>query len=506
MNSTKEDRGWNLYRRGDGQWVLQYRTDPGKWPETRVPRVHDTERKAERWALAWLEEWRKNAGQRPTLPEPLDEERPTIRILATKWLGLVDDNPKLAPGTRSNYASSMRTHVLPYPVADVPIAELGPSQLRAWVRKIRDDGKTKTRWETGEDGKKIRALTRGGPLSPFACRNATNALTAFFRDVMAEEWVPLPANPMEHEAVRREIPDGVTLAGKHTIIHFTRLVAERLLTAPRVPEWRRVRTLVELTSGMAEGEVAGLRVDDVDVAKDTEIPTYKVTKAIVKAGPDGWATPGKTKTENRVRVLPVHSLAAKALRAWLANGWARHVGRAPKPTDPLFPNDKGEAWRPSMAVMLRADLVRTGLPSTYEGHNYTAHSTRRSFATWLAEADVPEDTRRRLMGHAAGDVTALHYTARSLRSLHEAVERIKLDLSAGEVIALPMRLASGAREPSTTEPQAGTVTAILTAGRGKARGKDDGIRKDSKHRGTNSVGRVPASQAGCRGFESRVPL
>src|SRR5688572_7597526 len=25
-------------------------------------------------------------------------------------------------------------------------------------------------------------------------------------------------------------------------------------------------------------------------------------------------------------------------------------------------------------------------------------------------------------------------------------------------------------------------------------------------RGTNSVGRVPASQAGCRGFESRVPL
>jgi hypothetical protein len=32
--STKEERGWNIYRRSDGQNVLQYRIAAGDWGET----------------------------------------------------------------------------------------------------------------------------------------------------------------------------------------------------------------------------------------------------------------------------------------------------------------------------------------------------------------------------------------------------------------------------------------------------------------------------------------
>jgi hypothetical protein len=53
---------------------------------------------------------------------------------------------------------------------------------------------------------------------------------------MAEEWVDLPANPVKHVAVRREVPERVTRAGKHTIIHLTRATAEKLVTCAAVPE------------------------------------------------------------------------------------------------------------------------------------------------------------------------------------------------------------------------------------------------------------------------------
>ena len=58
-----ESSGRNLYRRRDGQWVLQFRVSPGKWRETRIPREHQTEIDAKRYGIAWLNEYRKNIGE-----------------------------------------------------------------------------------------------------------------------------------------------------------------------------------------------------------------------------------------------------------------------------------------------------------------------------------------------------------------------------------------------------------------------------------------------------------
>jgi integrase len=465
--SGKADRGWNLFRRGDGQWVVQYRTGPGKWRNTRVPREHRTERAAERYALAWVQEFHKGVDHEPMAPEA-EEVGPTIRALSKRWLDLSAQNPKFSPATRKQRASCMEVHVLPYPeVADAPIAELGPATLRAWLRKVRDHGKVTPIWETGEGGR-VRTLVRGGALAPFTCRNVVNSLTAFFADALAEEWVDLPANPMKHEAVRREVPEAVTLAGRHTIVHFSRAVAERLLSSPATPEWRRVRTLLALTSGMAEGELSGLRVDDLEL--DAPVPIVRITKALALEGDGGWVTLRKTKTDNRVRVLPLHSLAVRALRAWKATGWAQWVGHHPASTDALFPNEKGQAWRPQMAEMLRADLRAAGLPDAYEGRPYTSHATRRSFATWLTEAGVAEGTIKRLMGHASAGVTAQHYTALVLSTLHTAVESIRLDLSSGKVSALPMHAVA----PAKTTQKAAGLGAELGAGLGAARTKHQG--------------------------------
>ncbi len=475
-----EDRGWNIYRRKDGQFVLQFRIGPRgfEWKETRIPREHRTERQAERYAMAWIEEYRKTVGAKPVLQEA-EHAAPTIRSLAGGWLELCDKNPKLSPAMRKQHAGSMRVHVLAYPeIADVAVTSLGPAALRAWLRKVRDDGKVQIEWKKGEDGKRTRGYKRGGKLAPFSCRNVVNSMTAFFSDMLAEEKINLPANPMKHEAVRREVPEAVTLAGKHIIVHLSRGAAERLIVSSFVPEWRRVRYVLAFTSGMAEGELSGLTLDDVVL--DADIPTVKITKALALEGPEGWVTVGPTKTDNRVRTLPLHPLAVRTLRAWKATGWAKWVGRKPQPTDVLFPNEEGKGWRPDMAGMIRADLRKAGLPDTYQGHKLTAHATRRSFSTWLSEAGVEEATRDRLMGHAPATVAERHYTSSIMTKLRDAVESIKLDLTTGQVISMPMRIvASGeaASEPgsdaSSEPPKAAALTAVLTAGRGKNEGPID---------------------------------
>jgi hypothetical protein len=127
-----------------------------------------------------------------------------------------------------------------------------------------------------------------------------------------------------------------------------------------------------------------------------------------------------------------------------------------------------------MATMLRADLRAVGLPDAYEGHPFTSHATRRSFATWLAEAGVAEATIKRLMGHAGSGVTQQHYTAQTLATLHAAVESIRLDLSTPDGIALPMRALSG----PDRSPETDGLTADFTAGRSKPDGKSSMISRE----------------------------
>jgi hypothetical protein len=76
---------------------------------------------------------------------------------------------------------------------------------------------------------------------------------------------------------------------------------------------------------------------------------------------------------------------------------------------------------------MREDLERIGLPGTIRGQPVNFKATRASFATWLDEAGVSEQVRKRLMGHALRDVTEKHYTVREMEQLARAVAMIAID-------------------------------------------------------------------------------
>lgn len=499
--ATALARGWSVYCR-DGQWILSFKDERArgkkKWKEHRIPReIARTEKQAERYSTAWLSEYRAQLGDRPAaLVEVVEDVKPTIRSLADDWIDLRDGDPKLSPAIRQQNASNLRQHVLRYPeIADVPICDLGSGVLREWLRKVRDHGKLKKVVVKTPDGGDRTKPGRGGkwvatgePLAAYSTRNVVNSLTAFFDDAMAEEWIDIPANPMRHPGVRKEIPDAVTRAGRRVIVHLSKPVAEKLLASPTTSEIRRTRYLVALTSGMRDGEIAALRWDDVDL----EARTLAVTKNLATKGPEGWATLGKTKTDASVRTLPLHPLAARALKAWKATGWARHVGQHPKTTDAVFANAAGDFHRPDSAGFLRDDLDAAELPSKYlDKHPFDFHALRRSFYSWLRAEGAERDIIEMLMGHSGSTVGDRHYDARDLERMRKAVEMIKLDLSTASVIAFPMRAAGGGQPPQEAECH----PAKLPAGRGKPAGSSEKILKDLRHARSDSNRRHSASKA-----------
>ncbi|MEN9579875.1 MAG: hypothetical protein RJA70_2884, partial [Pseudomonadota bacterium] len=202
------------------------------------------------------------------------------------------------------------------------------------------------------------------------------------------------------------------------------------------------RYLLAATSGARDGELAALTWGDVYL--DAALPYIDIFRTFTI---EREQRPPKTRAG--IRKIPLHAEAVSALRAWRKRGWMLKLkkGRHAKDTDPVFPNASGGHYRPIMGKALRKHLALAGCPIEYAGENITFHALRRSFATWLAEADVDLGVRKTLLGHAGRDVTDGHYTAKTLGRLADAVQQIELNLTTAEVVELPLRRVASSDEP-----------------------------------------------------------
>ncbi len=398
-------------------FLIKYQVDGGPWLNKRVPSDIKAKAVAETYAKAFVEARGQEMSAASALPVAVKRQVLTVRQLATKWLAQREAS-KLAPSTVADNRSHLDSRILPAmgeepSIGDMPADEVTPGTIR----------------------QRVRGLVEAG-LSGNYIRNVVATLRNLFEDAMADDWVDLPTNPVAHPAVSRAMPAAVTKAGRNTIIHLSRAEAERLLTAPKVEVDRRVRYLLALTSGLRDGEIAGLTFGDLFL--EEPVPYLRVNKALaIKSKKKGPALRAP-KTEDSVRKVPLHPLAIQSLKAWKAQGWHDFVRPARRPglADPVLPNAFGQAVRPPSASILRTDLGHAKCSSKYAGeHPFTFHALRRSFSTWLAEAGVPAEVREKLMGQRPRSVAGAHYTAFSLATLAEAVAKITLDLSPAQVVA-----------------------------------------------------------------------
>lgn len=160
--------------------------------------------------------------------------------------------------------------------------------------------------------------------------------------------------------------------------------------------WRQVdepgvdTVLILLYTGMRCGELLHLQKADVHLRQHC----IRITKSKTAAG---------------IRIIPIHHRIAALIES-----------RMKSPGDALICDDTGRpynygryctVWR-SVMHRIRAD-----------GH--TTHDCRHTVATLLDNADANETAKRRILGHAGGDITERVYTHKGLRQLRKCIELLK---------------------------------------------------------------------------------
>jgi len=255
-------------------------------------------------------------------------EGPTVSECCDRWLPIVAK--RCAPATLKGHKTHCERWIKPA-FGSLAIAALDVPGLRAWLRKLR------------EEGKDARTVL-----------HVVSTFRSFYGDAMADGWVNVPASLFIHDGVKRELPK----VGEDDPIRLPLEWVQRILDCSGVPLERRARYALAFTSGMRDQEIAGLRLSRLVL--DAGVPHLKIEDVVALVGDDGFASTKGTKTKSSRRTMPLHAVAVAALREWIEFGWTVLVGRRPKSDDFLFPRPDGKASRPRSAEWLRADLATAG--------------------------------------------------------------------------------------------------------------------------------------------------
>lgn len=148
--------------------------------------------------------------------------------------------------------------------------------------------------------------------------------------------------------------------------------------------------LILLYTGMRVGEMLALQKSDVNMRQHY----IRITKSKTAAG---------------IRVIPIHSrIMPLVLCRMDSPGTALITDASGRPYDY---SRYCIAWR---AVMLIINAA---------GH--TTHDCRHTVATLLDNSGANETAKRRILGHAGGDVTERVYTHKNIRQLRKCIELLK---------------------------------------------------------------------------------
>jgi len=375
----------------------------GAWKNKFVPVSIDSEEEATQWFSSWLRGF-EETGVEPLNKDVIARVPKTVRSLAERWLAWKREQLTTDSRAFKDCKRLLDLWVFPHAIADIDLErELDLGHCTAWVERVRGSGR-----------------------APNTVRNVVQGLRGFLVDARGKGWIRLRENPLLDPFIRKMLAGSEPLAGKNTIIHLKKADVRTLLAceAPDIPALRKIRNVLAIATGCRLGELAALRWEDMDL--DASVPTvtvFRQLQRITRAGPPVLKEP-KLKSH---RILPLHPSALAALRWWKARGWSAHVGRAPEPADPAFPNVAGDYSITRWAALLREDLVAAGLPSLFEGkHPITFHALRRTFMSLLEGEGVGRDLIGALAGHAGKTVTDRHYIAKNIDRFNEAVRKLPL--------------------------------------------------------------------------------
>jgi integrase len=198
----------------------------------------------------------------------------------------------------------------------------------------------------------------------------------------------------------------------------------RLLVVTRGDRFEALYVLA-LTTGMRQGELLGLRWQDVDLERAIAHVQMSVQEA------DGHFILAEVKTSHSRRNIALTRLAVKALRAHRARQNEERLAMGSKwnsASDLVFPNGYGGIMIPDNVAKrsFKAALLRAGLP------DMRFHDLRHTAATLLLSRGVHPKVVSEMLGHADIAITLRVY-AHVLPNMQLAAVTLMDTLFGGQV-------------------------------------------------------------------------
>ena len=181
---------------------------------------------------------------------------------------------------------------------------------------------------------------------------------------------------------------------------FTVNEVAKLVNAAPSSEWKGLILL---------GAYAGLRIRDAANLTSDNLSEGRII-----------LTPEKTKASRKTVEIPLHPVLAL---------YFKENPPSPFPATPLFPslNGKGTGGRDGLSTQFAAIQKEAKVPKTRTQNgtqgSLSFHSLRHSFVSWMSNAEVPAEIRKKMSGHST-DAAHAAYTSLDLGTLTAAVAKL----------------------------------------------------------------------------------
>jgi len=389
-----------IYKRRDGRYEAALIVYTSEGPRRRRS-YHHTRADADKWLTKAKAE--RDGGV------ALEGDNPTLSAYLQTWLSQsVAGN--VMPATHDNHESNIRLHIAPA-LGHLHLRELRPKHIQALYSKKRDEG--------------LAPRTR-----TYIHHTLNKALSQALR------WGEISSNPAALVERPREAP--TETEGSEEITTLTDAQAYQLFEAARGDRFENL-FVVAIRTGLREGELLGLKWEDLSLDVDPAVLTLRRSLAEKKGG-GTYFTPTKRKSGRRkLALLPEAGDALRAQRDFVSSEIER-MGESWEDHGLVFPNTRGRPmnrhnlYRRHFKPLLRS----AGLP------DITFHDLRHTFATiMLYEWETSPGIVAQMLGHGSIKVT-MDFYSHVMPSTQEAeIRRISRLYKQGAAVRLPSEEGEG---------------------------------------------------------------
>src|SRR5262245_16332321 len=300
-------------------------------------------------------------------------ERTTLAVWLERWERATDDRDDLEPSSKARYRALLAMHVTPY-LGHFLLSQVRPAAVQAWRERLRDEGRSAATVRAAE-GVLRAALKAAG-----AAEHAVSEALFKTRRTPKPKGAPPPPHLTEGQFVR-------------------------LLEVAPEP-WRTVYAVAYFAMAR-DGELRGL---------DWRHVLWTSGQVEISRRVGGRRTE-KAPRHHRTGVVDVPAEVVELLSAHRVREEAR-LGRAVKPTDPVFAGPHGRWSHEGARGALKRHLRAAGLPEDLSWHSF-----RRGGATAHSAEEVDPFTLQQLMRHA-DLATTQSYLRPVVRGGKAAAERL----------------------------------------------------------------------------------